>query len=169
MHGSAEANERLVCAVLAAQVAAVRDRLDTGATVDLLWRTADVLARLSGLVLELAQHHPAPNAGLDEQCAAAVAAESEISQALDGVAFLQAQRDDLARQMADCIVTALERLAAADTPAGARLSPGDLAALYVCDDQRRVHAAVTRRFGKDASAQERPSRAGSGQQEGSGA
>jgi hypothetical protein len=33
-----------------------------------------------------------------------------------------------------------------DAPAGARLSPNDLAALYVSEDQRQVHDAATRQF-----------------------
>jgi hypothetical protein len=48
--------------------------------------------------------------------------------------------------MADCVETALERLAAADATVGGRLSSDDLAELYVSEDQRKVHDAVTRRF-----------------------
>jgi hypothetical protein len=145
-----ESGERLVCAVLAAQVAVIRDRVDNGATVDLLWRTADMLTRLSRLVVELSRRRPGPDPGLDEQCAAAVADETELSRSLDAMAFRQAQGQDVARQMADCVVMALERLAAGEAadgaPSGAPLSPSDLAALYVCDDQRQVHDAVTRQF-----------------------
>jgi hypothetical protein len=146
MQATAEASERLVCSILAAQVAALRDRIDTGATVDLLWRTTDVLAVLSGLVLELRQSHPGADAGLDERCAAALAAEAEIRRSLDDQAFLEAQRHDFTRQLADCVVIALERLATAGTPVGARLTPNDLIALYVCEDQRIVHDAVTGQF-----------------------
>lgn len=159
MQPTADTGERLVCAVLAAQVAVIRDRVDGDTTVDLLWRTADLLTQLSRLVVELSRRHPTADPQLDEQCAAAVAAEAEISRSLDAMAFVRAQRQDVARQMADCVVMALERLAAADAvpgaspgqPPGARLSPGDLAALYVCDDQREVHDAVTRQFANGIS------------------
>jgi len=155
MQVTADTGERLVCAVLAAQVAAIRDRVDGDATVDLLWRTADLLTRLSRLVVEMSRRDPGADPQLDEQCTAAVMAEAEISRSLDAMAFVQAQRQDVARQMADCVVMALERLAAVDAaqdappgqPPGARLSPGDLAALYVCEDQRAVHDAVARQFG----------------------
>jgi len=146
-----ESSERLVCAVLAAQTAALRDCMDTSTTIELLFRTTDVLSQLSGLVRELSKRHPALDPGLDEQCVAAVAAEADITRLLSDLTFLQAQRHDVTRQMADCVVTALERLSAADAPAGARLSPHELAELYVCEDQREVHDAVTRRFGADAS------------------
>ncbi len=147
MQSSVEENERLVCAVLAAQVAAIRDHVEADATVDLLWRIADNLARLSSLVHELAKRHPVPDPGLDQQCAAAVAAETEVSQTLDALAFQQAQRHDLARQKADCVVTALERLATINASPGSRLSPHDLAAMYISDEQHDVHDAVVSRFG----------------------
>ncbi|MGA2129343.1 MAG: hypothetical protein ABSG76_24695 [Xanthobacteraceae bacterium] len=147
VRATSDTSERLVCAVLAGQVAALRDCIDTGATVDLLWRTTDVLSQLSGLVLELSRRHP--GSGPDEQCAAAVAAEADISRSLTELAFVQAQHHDFARQMADCVVTALGRLAT-DAPSGARLSPHDLLALYVSEDQRKVHDAVARQFAIDA-------------------
>ena len=65
---------------------------------------------------------------------------------LESLAFTQAQRNDFTCQTVDCVVTALERLAVADVPVGARLSPDDLAALYVSEDQRQVHDAATRQF-----------------------
>jgi hypothetical protein len=145
MQATDESGERLVCAVLAAQVAALRDRIGSGVAVDLLWRTTDLLSQLSGLVAELLRRHPA-DAVLGEQCATAIAAEVEVGASLEAFAFLQSQRDDFARQMADCVVTALERLAAVDGPASDRLSPHDLAALYVSDDQRDVHEVVFRRL-----------------------
>lgn len=165
MQAAAEVNDRLVCAVLAAQVAALRETIDTVATVDLLWRTTDVLSRLSALVRELASGNPAHG----EQCAAAVAAEVEVSRALNSLAFLESQRHDTSRQMADCVVTALERLSYADVAVSARLSPHELSALYVSEDQRKVHDAVTRRFADEISEDshqvrtERHSRQGSGQ------
>jgi len=60
--------------------------------------------------------------------------------------FEQAQRNDFIAQTIDCVVTALGRLAAADVRESPALSPHDLAALYVSEDQRRVHQAVVRRF-----------------------
>ena len=142
----AEAGEYLVCAVLAAQVGELRGRIDTGATVELLWQTTDVLSQLSGLVAELAKRCSDSDPNLNEECNAAVAAEAEITRSLENLAFTQAQRNDFTCQTVDCVVTALERLAATDAPVGARLSPNDLAALYVSEDQRQVHDAATRQF-----------------------
>jgi hypothetical protein len=146
MQFTTEASENLVCAVLAAQVAELRGRIDTGATVELLWQTSDVLSRLSGLVLEFAKRCSDSDPNLNEECNAAVAAEAEISRSLESLAFAQAQRNDFTCQTVDCVVTALERLAATDVPVGARLSPDDLTTLYVSEDQRQVHDAVTRQF-----------------------
>jgi hypothetical protein len=151
MHPTAEDGERLVCAILGAQVAAIRDRVDTAPTIDLLWRTADVLTRLSGLVTEMARRNPVADPELEGQCATALAAEAEISRALDSMAFLQAQTQDVARQMADCVVVALQRLAGGDVADGApRLLSCGLAELYVSEDQREVHDAVVRQFDADA-------------------
>ena len=142
----ADANERLVCAILAAQAAEVRDRIDSGEAVDVFWRSSDLLAQMSGLLVELLGRLPAADGELGERCAAAVSAGAEVGRSLDDLAFAQAQRQDFSRQMAECVVTALDRLAEADVPAEARLSLADLAALYVCEDQRRVHAAAARQF-----------------------
>jgi len=142
----AEASDPLVCAVLAAQVAELRGRIDAGATVELLWQTSDVLSRLSRLVLEFAKRCSDSDPDLNEECNAAVAAEAEISRSLESLAFTQAQRNDFTCQTVDCVVTALERMAVADVPAGGRLSPNDLAALYVSEEQRQVHDAATRQF-----------------------
>jgi hypothetical protein len=146
MQFNTEAGEHLVCAVLAAQVAELRGRIDTGTTVELLWQTSDVLSRLSGLVLEFAKRCGESDPNLNQECNAAIAAEAEISRSLESLAFEQAQRNDFTCQTVDCVVTALERLAVADVPVGKRLSPSDLAALYVSEDQRKVHDAVTRQF-----------------------
>jgi hypothetical protein len=43
MGETAEANERLVCAILAAQVSTLRDRMDASSAFDLLWRTSALL------------------------------------------------------------------------------------------------------------------------------
>jgi hypothetical protein len=146
MQFDTEASEHLVCAVLAAQVAELRGRIDTGATVDLLWRTADVLSQLSGLVRKLAQRCCESDLELNAQCNIAVMSEVEISRSLEHLAFEQAQRNDFTCQTVDCVVTALERLAITDAPIGARLSPNELAALYVSERQREVHEAATREF-----------------------
>jgi len=146
MQVKTETGERMVCAVLAAQVAAIRDRFDADPTVQLLWRTTDMISLLSDLLGELAEGRPTTNATLTRRVTTAVAEAAEISQALDGLALMQAQRDDFGRQMADCVVTALERLASAEAPAGARLSPAELAALYVSEDQRAVHDSVILQF-----------------------
>jgi hypothetical protein len=150
MQSTAEVSERQVCAILAAQVAALRDQPEAGASVELLWQTSDVLSRLSNLVNELLQR-PGADAGLAEQCAAALAAEAELRRTLDGLAFQQAQRQDLARQVADCVVTALHRLAAVDEPITARFGPRQLSALYVSEHQREVHEAVVRELGSETS------------------
>jgi hypothetical protein len=164
MQFNTETSEHLVCAVLAAQVAELRGRIDSGATVELLWQTSDVLSRLSNLVLEFAKRCSGSDPNLNEECNAAVAAEAEITRSLESLAFAQAQRNDFTCQTVDCVVTALERLAATDVPAGARLSPNDLAALYVSEDQHQVHDAATRQF---AIAAERNA-TGSRAREGSG-
>jgi hypothetical protein len=149
MQANAESSERLVCAILAAQVAELRDSIESVGVTDLLWRTTDILSQLSGLLVGQANCAAGADGAFDAQCAAAVAAESEISRLLDSLAFTLAQRQDRDRQMAECIVTALERLAQVEVFAGARISPDDLAALYVTEDQRSVHDAVTRRFPAD--------------------
>jgi hypothetical protein len=160
MQFNTEASEQIACVVLAAQVAALRDRIDTGATVDLLWRTSDVLAQLSKLVVEFANRCSQSDPDLNRQCKSAVAAEAEISRSLESLAFEQAQRNDFTCQTVDCVVTALNRLAAADLPAGARLSPDDLCALYVSEDQRLVHEAAARQFVTAASSRQSASESG---------
>jgi hypothetical protein len=147
---AAEASERAVFAILAAQLAALRDRMAAGSAVEILWRTTDILSDLSGRIGELLRQCPAPELGLREKCGAGVAAAAEIGHELDGLACLQAQRQDLDRQMVDCVATALEHLAVDPGPMGTRMSPGDLAALYVSEDQRHVHEAVMRRLGIEA-------------------
>jgi hypothetical protein len=146
MSGSTEANERVVCAILAEQVAALRDRMDAANTFDLLWRTTALLSWLSGLLNDLSTQQPSPNPVLERERAEAVAEIVEIRRALDELAFFQAQRQDFAKQIADCVVTALERMAIAEMPPGTSFSSGDLAELYVSKDQRELHDAVMRRL-----------------------
>jgi len=133
---------RVVLAILAAQVAAVRERIENSESIDLMWRTTDVLARLAGLVPELARRNP--GADMERQCSAAIGNMTDISKSLDDMAFVQAQRQDYTRQMADCVATALTRLAAQGGGEDKSFSPDDLAALYVCAEQREIHLSVMR-------------------------
>ena len=142
-----EANERLVCAILAEQVSSIRDRMDASTTFDLLWRTTALLSWLSGLMNDLSHNSTNSNPVLERERTEAITEIGEIRRALDELAFFQAQRQDFARQLADCVVTALERMAVAEMPAGTSFSSSDLAALYVSDDQRRLHDEVIRRLG----------------------
>ncbi len=141
-----EANEHLVCAILAEQVAALRDRMDASAAFDLLWRTTALLSWLSGLLAENQRHGGQSNPVFERERAEAIVQVAAIRTELDELAFVQAQRQDFARQIADCIVTALERMAVAEMPRGTSFSSGDLAALYVSEDQRKLHDSVLRRL-----------------------
>jgi hypothetical protein len=141
-----EFNERLVCAILAEQVVALRDRMDAGATFDLLWRTTALLSWLSGLLSDLSRHTPTLNPILERERAEALTEISEIRHKLDELAFSQAQKQDFARQIADCVVTALERMAVAEMPAGTSFSSQDLAQLYISDDQRNLHNEIVTRL-----------------------
>ncbi|HQT45970.1 MAG: hypothetical protein B7X08_02030 [Acidocella sp. 20-63-7] len=141
-----EENEKLVCAILAEQVSALRDKMDANATFDLLWRTTALLSWLSGLLNDLSRHSPSFNPVLERERSEAMAEIAEIRRKLDELAFSQAQKQDFARQIADCVVTALERMAIAQMPAGTSFSSSDLAALYVSDDQRKLHQEVVNRL-----------------------
>ncbi len=155
MGETAEANERIVCAILAEQVAALRERMDSTATFELLWRTSALLSWLSGLLGDVSAQsaHAAsvnashPNPVLEREREEAITEIAEIRRALDDLAFLQAQRHDFAKQIADCVVIALERMAVAEMPAGTSFSSADLAALYVSADQRKLHDDVIHRLG----------------------
>jgi hypothetical protein len=149
MGETVEADERVVCAILAEQVAALRERMDATNAFDLLWRTSALLSWLSGLLGDMsahADHASHPNPVLERERAEAITEIAEIRRALDDLAFLQAQRQDFAKQIADCVATALERMAVAQMPAGMSFSSTDLAALYVSDDQRQLHDTVLRRL-----------------------
>jgi hypothetical protein len=140
-----DTGERLVLAILAAQAAVLRDGAETDPSVELLWRTTDVLSRLSGLLLDITRRYPALDVASSEACLAAMAEEVEVSRALDGLAFLQAQKLDFTRQMADCVVLGLQCLSSGERD-GAPFSAHDLAALYVSKEQREVHDAAVRAF-----------------------
>lgn len=149
MQSTAQDSEQLIYAILSAQVSALRDRIDGGVTVHLLWSVTDILTRLSDLVRELTQNRP--DNETDPRFAAALVDESAISRQLEELAFRQSQQQDLLRQMADCVTTALQRLAQGDSTVNSRLSLRDLTGLYVSEHQRDVHDAVIRNFGLDAS------------------
>ncbi len=147
MNVTKDADERLVCAILAEQVSTLRDRIDAGASFDLLWRTTALLSSLSGSLNELSCNSRDANPVLVRERAEAIAEIAEIRRGLDELAFTQAQKQDFAKQLADCVVTALERMASTERPAEAAFSSDDLFGLYVSDDQRRLHERVVRRSG----------------------
>lgn len=149
MHGAAETSERLVCAVLAAQVAALRDRTDIDALLEVVWQATDTLASLSGLVTSLASRETALEGSLFDLSSRAVADAGAVRASLEALAFLESQRHDFGRQVADCVVIALERLAMMGAPPGDPLTAAALAELYVCEEQRQVHAAAIERMGLD--------------------
>jgi len=132
-----------VFALLAAQAAAVRDRIEHDATahVDLLWKASDSIAQLVALLDRLARHAGTLPLELVASCASAEVANAELGRALDERAFMAAQRIDLSRQMADGVVLLLRGL----DGAGAALSPDQLAAFYVSQEQHAVHAIALAR------------------------
>ncbi|MFL5253230.1 MAG: hypothetical protein ACJ8AI_10115 [Rhodopila sp.] len=129
-------SEPIVFTLLAAQAAALRDRILAVTTVqtDLLWQAADTIARQASLVAELGGQ----DGGLPDDLASACTAAAKLGEALDDLAFMQAQRADLVRQMAEAIVRVLEHLGAH----GPTMSPDQIAAFYVSQDQQEVHDLV---------------------------
>lgn len=115
-----------VLAVLAAQATALRDRIGglDASHVELLWQAADTISRLAALVT--ATGTPLPGAPDIKQ----------LCRSLDQLAFAEAQRMDLSRQITECIGEALRRL---DDDADG-FSCADLVKLYVSHEQRAVHA-----------------------------
>ncbi|MDE8345532.1 MAG: hypothetical protein POH28_05060 [Acidocella sp.] len=147
MSATRDADERIVCAILAEQVAALRDRMDGGASFELLWRTTALLSWVSGLLNDLSKNSHNINPVLVRENIEAIAKIAEIRHGLDELAFSQAQKQDFARQIADCVVTALERMSVAEMQGHDEFSLDDLSKLYVSDDQRRLHESVLRRIG----------------------
>jgi hypothetical protein len=143
------AQERIVCAILAAQVASLGAKMDAMPAFDLLWRTTALLSWLSGLLTDMGQAQGVHNPVLERERAEATAEIAQIRHGLDELAFLQAQRHDFARQIAECVVAALNRMAG-----DGKFSSGDLAALYVSADQRKLHDDVIRRLSAEAEAAE---------------
>ncbi|WP_298222512.1 hypothetical protein [Acidocella sp.] len=141
-----ESNERLVCAILAEQVSNLRDRMDASEAFDLLWQTSALLSWLAGLLADITRDAPKSSLLLDKEISEAISKITTIRHQLDALAFFQAQRQDFARQIADCVITALERMSSARMPEGSRFASADLAALYVSDDQRRLHEDVLNRL-----------------------
>ena len=139
-----------VFALLAAQVALVRDRIESDASshVGLLCQAADTVAQFAALLDRLARHAGALPTELEAARVAAAAADAKLTQALDELAFMQAQRTDLSRQMADGVVRALRGLDAG----GASLSPEQIAAFFVSQEQHTVHAAAMRDASKTCDA-----------------
>jgi hypothetical protein len=137
-------DDRLVFAILAEQVSAMRERMDASTTFDLLWRTSTLLSWLSGLLGELARNNHNPV--LEKERSEAVAEIAGIRRSLDELFFFQAQRSDFARQVADCVVIALGRVASEKAPLKTHFSTHDLEGLYVSSEQRDIHNAVIKKY-----------------------
>jgi hypothetical protein len=133
-------DDRVVFAILAEQVSAMRERMDASTTFDLLWRTSTLLSWLSGLLGELSRSNSNPV--LEKERIEAVAEIGQIRKSLDELFFFQAQRSDFARQVADCVVIALGRIAAETGPLNMRFSSHELENLYVSSEQRDIHHTV---------------------------
>ena len=118
MSSDVAANERLVVSVLAEQMAALAEQIAGSGMVGPLVACGDLL---SVLVSQIDEHSPA------------AATAAQLDKALDDLAFRQAQQQDLARQTADLVMRAL-RMLSSDA-----LSLDCLKALYVSDQQRRLH------------------------------
>ena len=149
MSETEEQNEGLVCAILAEQVAILRDRMDASEAFDLLWQTSALLSWLAGLLADINRESPQSNPLQEKERREAITKITVIRHQLDNLAFFQAQRQDFARQIADCVIVALERMSSAQMPEGTRFASADLAALYVSEDQRRLHEDVLLRLRVD--------------------
>ena len=129
MSSDVAANERLVVSVLAEQMAALAEQIAGSGMVGPLVACGDLL---SVLVSQIDEHSPA------------AATAAQLDKALDDLAFRQAQQQDLARQTADLVMRAL-RMLSSDA-----LSLECLKALYVSDQQRRLHEQLVATTGHDA-------------------
>jgi hypothetical protein len=107
--------------VLAEQMAALGEQIGGLVMVERLMACGDLLAVL---VSQLDRASPA------------AATAARLDSALDDLALLQAQEQDIARQTAELVMKALK------LRSSAVLSLAQLKALYVSDQQRRVHEAV---------------------------
>jgi hypothetical protein len=121
MSSEIAANERLLTMVLAEQMAALGEQIGGLVMVERLMACGDLLAVL---VSQLDRASPA------------AATAARLDSALDDLALLQAQEQDIARQTAELVMKALK------LRSSAVLSLAQLKALCVSDQQRRVHEAV---------------------------
>jgi len=144
MSAALQNDDRVVFAILAEQVSAMRERMDASTTFDLLWRTSTLLSWLSGLLGELSRSNSNPV--LEKERIEAVAEIGQIRKSLDELFFFQAQRSDFARQVADCVVISLGRIAAEKAPLKTNFSTHDLEGLYVSSEQRDIHNAVVNKY-----------------------
>ncbi len=117
----------MAVAVLAAQADALQARL---ASPEIFQRLNLCTELLAGLAVRLAP---------GSECAAAAA---RLDQTLDDLAFFHAQQLDLARQTADMMARALRMLAGTGSDSSFRLPLHTLAALYISEEQHRLHQAV---------------------------
>ena len=129
MSSDVAANERLVVSVLAEQMAALAEQIAGSGMVGPLVACGDLL---SVLVSQIDEHSPA------------AATAAQLDKALDDLAFRQAQQQDLGRQTADLVMRAL-RMLSSDA-----LSLECLKALYVSDQQRRLHEQLVATTGHGA-------------------
>jgi len=118
---------RVIFTILAEQLAALRERIAGPGMFERLVSCAELVATLSSQL---------PPGG---ECAATAA---RLDSALDDLAFHHAQHQDLARQTADLVARALTMLAEGAAVPARTLTLSALSALYVSDDQRRLHDAV---------------------------
>jgi xanthine/CO dehydrogenase XdhC/CoxF family maturation factor len=125
--GATAPDSRLIHAILAAQIAALRERIASPEVTERLMGCTEVVALLAWQVSP-------------DSAAATTAAALET--ALDELVFYHAQHQDLARQTADLVAHALNILATAGADQPPALSLSGLSALYVSEDQRQLHEAV---------------------------
>ncbi len=115
---------RLICAILAEQVAALCEGIAASAVFNKLTACGDILASLASQL---------------EVGSAASRAAAQLDKAMDDLGFQHAQQQDFAHQTAELVAGALKTLA---TGEWRKLSLGGLAALYVSESQRRLHDIV---------------------------
>lgn len=125
--------------VLAHQAAYLRDKMVTTEAFELLWRTSALLSWLAGLLSSSDIPGHGAESVLGRERLQALVETKEMRQKLDDLFFFEAQRQDCVRQMADCLAVALTKMAQPSPAGGAGFSLADLEALYVSEEQRRLH------------------------------
>lgn len=145
MGETAETDARLVCAILAEQVSSLRNKMDVTAAFESLWQVSALLSRL-GKILTQAEHQELEQVTSHAHLHELVAEITSTHKSLDNLAFIEAQRQDCAQQMADCVIAALKRLALTENPMETHFNPSDLETLYVSQDQHHLHKAVLTRM-----------------------